>query len=81
MIRRAFIIGIVVAGVAVTTAETSPVYARLASSAQKFQQYFRELDREGTGLNPVERFVFSLVLANSKAPQTEGEGAAHGHRT
>jgi hypothetical protein len=79
--RRASIIGIVAAGLAVTAAETSPAYVRLAASAQKFQQYFRDLDRAGTSLSPVERFVFSLVLANSKAPRTEGECAAPRHRT
>jgi hypothetical protein len=80
--RRASIIGIVVAGLAVTAAETSPVCVQLSASARKFQQCFRDLDRAGTSLSPVERFVFSLVLTTSKSPRTEGEGAApEGHRT
>jgi hypothetical protein len=56
-----------------TATQTGPAYCtmcRLVSSAQSFQQYFRDLE----SLNPVERFVFSLVLANRKTPHVQ-EGA------
>ena len=56
-------------GLTVTSVHTSPVYGRIVSSAQKFQQYCRDLKQAGTSLNPIERLVFSLVLANSKTPQ------------
>jgi hypothetical protein len=39
----------------------------ISSSAQTFGQYFQALQQER--LNPVERVVFSLVLANAKAQQ------------
>jgi len=46
-----------------------PRYSRLATSRQNFQEYFRDLDQAGSSLNPVERFVFSLVLANTDVAQ------------
>ena len=42
-----------------------PCYSRIATSRQTFQEYFRDLNQSGNSLNPVERVVFSLVLANS----------------
>ncbi len=42
-------------------------YSRFVTSRQSFQQYFQDLDPKGSSLNPVERFVFSLVLANSES--------------
>ena len=39
----------------------------IGRSAQAFCQYFQALRQEP--LNPVERVVFSLVLANAKAQQ------------
>ena len=54
---------------AVTAVETAPAYSRLASSTNNFRQYFRDLGKSGVG--PVERFVFSLMLANSKTPKAE----------
>ena len=38
----------------------------LTSSAHNFEHYFHNL-KSGNSLNPVERFVFSLVLANTDA--------------
>jgi hypothetical protein len=45
-------------------------YSRVRASARIFRQYFKDLKGAGNSLNPIERFVFSLVLANTKA---EGE--------
>lgn len=42
-----------------------PSYNRISASRQNFQEYFRDLNQAGNSLNPVERFVFSLVLANT----------------
>ena len=64
-------------GLTVTAVHTSPAYCRIVSSAQKFQQYCRDLKQAGTSLNPIERFVFSLVLANSKTPQAGQANTPH----
>jgi len=54
---------------ALTAAETAPACCRLAASAQNFRQYFRDLGN--SDVSTVERVVFSLMLANSRAPKTE----------
>ena len=64
-------IGIVAMGLTVTAVHTSPAYSRIVSSAQKFQQYCRDLKQAGTSLSPIERFVFSLVLANSAGSERQ----------
>jgi hypothetical protein len=71
MIRRAYIIGVVAVGITVTAAVTTPVYCRVVSSAHNFQRYFRDLNQAGNSLSPIERFVFSLVLSNTKPVETE----------
>jgi len=43
-------------------------YGRVANSARSFRQYFHDLQGADSTLNPVERFVFSLMLANTKQP-------------
>ena len=48
-------------------AHQHPCARSLGRSAQAFCGYFHELEREP--LNPVERVVFSYVLANAKAHQ------------
>ena len=63
MKRKAFTIGFVTLGLTLLAA--IPSNSRIATSRQNFQQYFRDLDQTGASLNPVERFVFSLVLANT----------------
>ncbi|SPE34745.1 conserved exported hypothetical protein [Candidatus Sulfopaludibacter sp. SbA6] len=68
-------IGIVALGLTASAAHTSPVLARFVSSAQSFQQHFRELKSSGSSLSPIERFVFSLILANTEAAQAGGQGA------
>jgi hypothetical protein len=47
----------------------------LGRSTYAFYRYFHELQAEP--LNPVERVVFSLVLANTKSQQ-EAKPAGHG---
>ena len=57
-------------GLLATTGRSVPVYDRAVSSANSFRQYFRDLKKADT-MGPIERFVFSLALANSKAPKTD----------
>lgn len=39
-------------------------YCRLARSARVFQENFRSLENARTNLGPLERLVFSVMLAN-----------------
>ena len=43
---------------------TSPVLGRVAASAHSFQRQFREMNKAANSLSPIERFVFSLILAD-----------------
>ena len=81
MTRKAYIIGILTVGLMATALRNAPVYGRLVSSAQSFQHYFQDLKGAGASLNPVERFVFSLVLANTRTPRPEQPGTALERRT
>lgn len=63
------------AGLMTVTARTAPSYCRWLASAHSFRETFQTLDHTRTALNPVERFLFSLMLANTKA-QPEEKGAA-----
>ena len=65
MKRKTYKVGLAVLGLTMLVALT-PYHTRIATSRQNFQEYFRDLNRTGT-LNPVERVVFSLVLANNDA--------------
>ena len=60
---------------------TSPVVGRFVSSAQSFQQHFRELKNSGSSLSPVERFVFSLILTDHGSAQACRQPAAPDPRT
>jgi len=71
MIRKAYIIGILALGLTAGAVHTSPVVGKFVSSAQSFRYYFRDLKQSGTSMSPIERFVFSLVLANPKAAQVQ----------
>lgn len=64
--RRACMIGAMAAGLALTAAQTAPVYCRLAASARAVRQHLREFERTGQDLSPVERLMFSLLLAKSE---------------
>jgi len=68
--RRAYITAAVVIGLLATTGRTVPAYGRVVSSAARFHQYFSDLKQART-MSPLERFVFSLVLANGKAPKAD----------
>jgi hypothetical protein len=48
----------------------------LGRSAHAFYQYFHAL--QGEPLNPVDRFVFSLMLANTKGQQEGSKPVRHG---
>ena len=79
MIRRAYIIGVVALGLTAAAVTTKPVYCRVASSAQNFQRYFRDLNQAGNSLSPNERFVFSLMLANTKPAEADRSNTAPRH--
>ena len=71
MKRKSYIIGILAVGLVLTVAFWAPGYSRFVSSAQNFQQYFRAMQTTVGSLGPIERFVYSLVLANSKSVESE----------
>jgi hypothetical protein len=81
MTRKAYIIGILTVGLMATAVRNAPVYGRVVSSAQSFQHYFQDLKGAGASLNPVERFVFSLILANTRTPRPDQPGRALERRT
>jgi hypothetical protein len=62
MIRKALITGALVIGMAFTAIHGP----RLESSARDFQQYFEALKKADDSVGPLQRFVFSLVLANAR---------------
>ena len=64
MRRRLYAVGFLATALA-AVAVIPACYSHFESSRQSFQQYFQDLNPERNSLNPVERFVFSLVLANS----------------
>jgi hypothetical protein len=74
MIRRGCIIGTLALVLGVSAFQRSPALCRLVSSAQNVQHYFRDLKGAGSSLNPVERFVYSLVLASTKTPPLNQAG-------
>jgi hypothetical protein len=65
--RKAAIIGILAILLTAGATGNSPVYVRAVSSMRNFQRNFGDLKKAGS-MNPIERFVFSLVLSNSKTP-------------
>jgi hypothetical protein len=79
MIRKAFITGILAAGMAFTAFHSPSVCERIASSARDFRQYFHALNGDTVG--PVQRFVLSLVLANGKQAHSPAHTTAAQHRS
>ena len=64
MIRKALLLGLV--GLAPLVVATRPgTYHRIAVSTQNFQRYFQDLKGGDRSLSPVERFVFSVILASN----------------
>jgi len=81
MVRKAYITAILALGLMAGAVHTSPVFGRFVSSAQSFQSYYRDLKQAGASVSPMERFVFSLLLAKPKAPQAQVQCAPTEHRT
>jgi hypothetical protein len=79
MKRRASILGTVAAAV-ILALHPGPV-TRAVASARNFERCFRDLRSAEGSLSPIERLVFSLVLANAKpnSPETP-QPVAHGPR-
>ena len=65
--RKATILATLAILIAAATAGYSPVYVRAVSSISSFQRNFGDL-KKAESMSPIERFVFSLVLSNSKTP-------------
>jgi hypothetical protein len=63
--RKATIIGILAILLTAATAGHSPAYERVVSSVRSIQQNFGDL-RKADSMNPVERFVFSLLLSRAE---------------
>ena len=53
------------------TGMSAGVPCRLMNSAQSFERYFQELKGAGNSIGPLERVVFSLVLAGADQHRTE----------
>jgi len=66
--RRAYILGTLAAVLSIHAAQNSQAVCRIVHSAHNFQHYYNDL-QDGNSLNPVARVLFSLMLANSKAPE------------
>ena len=71
MIRKVCTIGILAVGLTLTAVHGVPICGRLVSSAQNFQQCFRALKSANATANPLERLMFSLMLANAKTTSTQ----------
>jgi hypothetical protein len=79
MRKRILILALALFAVARTANDCARCVVSLGNSNSEFQQYFRALRSPSAGLNPLERFVFSLVLANTKTsegtqPRSEDRG-------
>jgi len=64
---KATILGVVAILLSVAGTGALPRYEQVLSSVRNVQRNFGDLQR-AESMNAVERFVFSLVLAHSKAP-------------
>jgi hypothetical protein len=67
--RKAYMIGTLAVLLALNAPQGIGAYGKVVNSARNFQRYYRDLQQGQNSLNPIERFVFSLVLANSKGPE------------
>jgi hypothetical protein len=75
MKQKRTIIGIVAAALMLTA--TLGNSSKIVSSAHSFRQHFQAMETSGRSLGPLERFVYSLVLANSDVAR----GAKHVQHT
>jgi hypothetical protein len=64
--RRAYIIATLAAVLTAQTLTSSGVAGKIVNSALNFRHYYMDLEAGTSKLSPIERIVFSLVLANSK---------------
>ena len=78
--RKATIIVTLAVLLTAASAGYSPVYGRAVSSLRSFQRVFGDL-KQADSMNAIERFVFSLVLSNSKAPAVADSQAPRAGRT
>ncbi len=69
MRRRASIFGSLAVAALLAT-NPGPV-SRVVTSARNVERCFRDLRNAGGSLSPLERLLFSLVLANTKAGSAE----------
>jgi hypothetical protein len=81
MKRKPYIIGILAAGLALTAAVDTSGYSRIVTSARSFRHYFHAMQSTVGSLGPVERFVYSVVLASSQSEQSPKHLAPHLPRT
>jgi hypothetical protein len=81
MRRRVYIVGVVALGLIVAAARTTPAYSKLATSARTFQRYVKRMRAPADSLSPIERLVFSLILANSDSSHNQTPGTAPQRRT
>jgi hypothetical protein len=68
--KRSYIIGILAAGLMLGTALENAGYSKAVLYARNFQQHFHAMDKGGGSLGPVERFMYSLILAKRGSDQT-----------
>jgi hypothetical protein len=66
--RKAIIIGTLAVLLTAARADYSPVYGRAVSSVRSFKRVFGDL-KQADSMSTIERFVFSLVLSNSRTPE------------
>jgi hypothetical protein len=71
MIRKASIAAMVTLGLALAGGRHSPALAAFQSSTRRLEQCFRGVRDTSSALNPMERLVFGLILANTDAPQRQ----------
>ncbi len=71
MMRKGRIAGLVAVVVIATAVRVTPAYDRLLTSSRAVQHYLSDLRAHNSSLSPLERFVFTLVLSNGKAPQAD----------
>lgn len=75
--RRAYTIGAMTVAMAFAAIHGSPAYGRAANSARNFRHYFIDLKSADGSLNPLQRFVFSLMLTNSTSVALDSRSDTH----
>jgi hypothetical protein len=66
MMRKVITAGILGIGLMLVVAQPGMRH-RVASSVRNFEQSFEDLKLAGNSLNPLERLVFSVLLASTNA--------------